>query len=115
MFFPGRPNVQITYYNTDIFDGTNYTIPQTWEELLDVAKRLKEEYKIGKVAIHGTLDGNTTSQVCEFITAAGGDITVLNDEGCRKVFSFLQKLYPYLSPESKKANWNTSNKYPASS
>ena len=24
MFFPGRPNVQITYYNTDVFNGSNY-------------------------------------------------------------------------------------------
>jgi trehalose transport system substrate-binding protein len=111
MFFPGRPNVQITFYNTDIFDGKKYRLPETWEELLDVAKRLKEEYKIGKVAIHCTLDGNTTCQMFEFIKAAGGDITTLNDTGCIKAFTFLQKLYPYLSPESKKANWNTTNKF----
>ena len=24
MFFPGRPNVQITYYNTDVFNGSTY-------------------------------------------------------------------------------------------
>ena len=71
MFFPGRPNVQITYYNTDVFNGTNYPIPETWDELLEVAKRLKAAYKVGKVAVHGTLDGNTTAQVFEFITAAG--------------------------------------------
>lgn len=111
MFFPGRPNVQITFYNTDIFDGKKYRLPETWEELLDVAKRLKEEYKVGKVAIHCTLDGNTTCQMFEFIKAAGGDITTLNDAGCIKAFTFLQKLYPYLSPESKKANWNTTNKF----
>ena len=111
MFFPGRPNVQITFYNTDVFDGKKYKLPGTWEELLDVARRLKEEYKVGKVAVHCTLDGNTTCHMFEFITAAGGDITVLNDAGCLKAFSFLQKLYPYLSPESKKANWNTTNKF----
>ena len=32
--------------------------------------------------MHGTtLDGNTTAQVFEFITAAGGQITTLNDAG----------------------------------
>src|SRR5262245_914505 len=111
MFFPGRPNVQITYYNTDVFDGRIYRIPETWDELLDVAKRLKSAYKVGKVAIHGTLDSNTTTQVFEFVTAAGGDITTLNDAGSVKAFTFLQELYPYLSPESKKANWNTTNKF----
>jgi trehalose transport system substrate-binding protein len=111
MFFPGRPNVQITYYNTDVFDGKKYKLPKTWDELADVAKRLKQEYKVGKVAIHCTLDGNTTTQAFEFIKAAGGDITVLNDTGCIKAFTFLQQIYPYLSPESKKANWNTTNKF----
>ena len=111
MFFPGRPNVQITYYNTDVFHGSNYHIPETWDELLEVAKRLKAAYKVGKVAMHGTLDTNTTTQVFEFITAAGGKITALNDAGSVKAFTFLQKLYTYLSPETKKANWNTTNKF----
>jgi trehalose transport system substrate-binding protein len=111
MFFPGRPNVQITYYNTDVFNGTNQTIPETWDALLEVAKQLKAAYKVGKVAVHGTLDGNTTAQVFEFITAAGGKITTLNDAGSIKAFTFLQQLYPYLSPEIKKANWNTTNKF----
>jgi len=111
MFFPGRPNVQITYYNTEVFDGSAYPIPETWDELLDVAKRLKAAYKVGKVAVHGTLDTNTTAQVFEFITAAGGEITTLNDAGCVKAFTFLQELYPYLSPETKKAHWDTTNKF----
>ena len=111
MFFPGRPNVQITYYNTDVFDGSNYNMPDTWNALLEVAKRLKAAYKVGKVAMHGTLDTNTTTQVFEFITAAGGAITTLNDPGSVKAFTFLQELYPSLSPETKKANWNTTNKF----
>jgi trehalose transport system substrate-binding protein len=111
MFFPGRPNVQITYYNTDVLNGSTYPIPETWDELLEVAKRLKAAYKVGKVAVHGTLDTNTTTQVFEFITAAGGEITTLNDAGSVKAFTFLQELYPYLSPETKKANWNTTNKF----
>jgi trehalose transport system substrate-binding protein len=111
MFFPGRPNVQITYYNTDVFNGRTYAIPETWDELLDVAKRLKAAYQVGKVAVHGTLDTNTTAQVFEFVIAAGGEITTLNDAGSVKAFTFLQELYPYLSPETKKANWNTTNKF----
>src|SRR5215471_1172546 len=111
MFFPGRPNVQITYYNMDVFNGSTSPIPETWDELLEVAKRLKAAYKVGKVAVHGTLDSNTTTQVFEFITAAGGTITTLNDAGSVKAFTFLQQLSPYLSPESKKANWNTTNKF----
>jgi trehalose transport system substrate-binding protein len=61
--------------------------------------------------MHGTLDANTTTQVFEFITAAGGEITTLNDAGSIKAFAFLQELYTSLSPETKKANWNTTNKF----
>ncbi|MFA5479693.1 MAG: extracellular solute-binding protein [Candidatus Muiribacteriota bacterium] len=111
MFFPGRPNVQITYYNTDVFDDIKYKIPTTWDELLKVSENLKKDFGTGKVAIHGTLDANTTTQVFEFIAQAGGDITVLNDEGCVKAFEFMQKLYKSLSPETTRANWNTTNRY----
>ncbi|MGM0608130.1 MAG: ABC transporter substrate-binding protein [Candidatus Muiribacteriota bacterium] len=111
MFFPGRPNVQITYFNTDIFNENGYKIPKNWDELLDTAKKLKDEFGRGRIAVHGTLDANTTTQVFEFIVQAGGDITKLNDEGCIKAFTFLQKLWPYLSEESVRANWNTTNRY----
>src|SRR5438093_13413467 len=39
MFFPGRPNVQITYYNTDIFNGGNYNIPDIWNYISSMEKR----------------------------------------------------------------------------
>jgi trehalose transport system substrate-binding protein len=72
---------------------------------------MQRPHKVGKVAVHGTLDGNTTAQVFEFITAAGGKITTFNDAGSIKAFTFLQQLSPSLSPETKKANWNTTNKF----
>src|SRR5437016_10950309 len=55
MFFPGRPNVQLTDYNPDAVKASTYHIPETWDELLAVAQRLKTAYKVGKVAVHGTL------------------------------------------------------------
>ena len=36
---------------------------------------------------------------------------VFNDSGCRETFVFLQELYPYLSPDSRKAKWDTTNTY----
>ena len=33
----------------------------------------------------------------------------MNDQGCFEAFMFLQKLWPYLSPDSKTANWNFMN------
>jgi len=110
-FMPYRPNVEINLYNEKKFNEYGLKPPTTWEELLEVAKTFKEKEGIGRVAIKGTLDGNTTVQLFEFIRQAGGDPLVLNDEGSIKAYTFLKELWPYLSPDSKKADWNTMNKY----
>jgi trehalose transport system substrate-binding protein len=108
-FLPYRPNVEINFYNENKFNQYGLKPPKTWDELLNVAKTLKEKEGIGRVAIKGTLDQNTTVQLFEFIRQAGGDPVVLNDEGSVKAFTFLKKLWPYLSPDTAKADWNTTN------
>ena len=62
-----------------------------------------------QVLLHGTLDLNTTTHVIEFIWAAGGNPLVLNDQGSVQAFTFLQQLAPALAPETRRANWNTTN------
>lgn len=47
----------------------------------------------------------------EFIWAAGGDPLILNDQGGVQAFTFLQQLAPYLAPETRRANWNTTNTF----
>ncbi|PAB60287.1 sugar ABC transporter substrate-binding protein [Anaeromicrobium sediminis] len=110
-FMPYRPNVEINLYNENKFNEYGLKPPTNWDELLEVAKTLKEKEGLGRVAIKGTLDANTTVQLFEFIRQAGGDPLVLNDEGSVKAYTFLQELYKYLSPDTKKADWNTMNKY----
>ncbi len=110
-FMPYRPNVEINFYNENYFNKYGLKPPTTWDELLAVAKTLKEKEGIGKVGLKLTLDGNTTVQLFEFIRQAGGDPLVLNDEGSKRAFEFLRELYPYLSPDSKTADWNTTNKF----
>lgn len=110
-FMPYRPNVEINYYNETAFAKHGLKVPTTWDELLNVAKTFHEKEGIGKVGLKLTLDGNTTVQLFEFIRQAGGDPTVLNDEGSVKAYTFLKELHPYLGPDAKKADWNTTNKY----
>lgn len=112
-FLPFRPNVEINFYNEDKFNKYGLKPPKTWEELLNVAKVLKEKEGIGKVGIKAVFDGNTTVQLFEFIRQAGGDPLVLNDEGSIKAYTFLKELWPYLSPDSLKADWNTTNRFVA--
>jgi trehalose transport system substrate-binding protein len=108
-FMPYRPNVQIAYYHETKFKAYGLQPPRTWDELLAVAQRFREAEGIGRVVLQGTLTPNTTTQTIEFIWAAGGDPLVLNDQGSVQAFSFLQRLAPYLAPETRRADWNTTN------
>jgi trehalose transport system substrate-binding protein len=110
-FMPYRPNVQIAYYHADKFAAYGLQPPQTWEALLAVAKHFHEAEGIGRVALQGTLDSNTALHAVEFIWAAGGDPLILNDHGSIEAFAFLQRLAPYLAPETRRANWNTTNAF----
>lgn len=108
-FVPLRPNVQTNYYYKDKFEKYGLEAPKTWEELLNVAKKLYEEEGVGRVAIQANSGSALTITSLEFIRSAGGDPLVLNDEGSVKAFTFLQELWPYLSPESKRADFNVIN------
>lgn len=110
-FLPFRPNVEINFYNEKKFEQYGLKPPTNWDELLNVAKTFKAKEGVGRVIVKGTLDGCTTVQLFEYIRQAGGDPLVLNDEGSIKAFTFLKELYPYLSPDSPKCNWNFSNQY----
>jgi trehalose transport system substrate-binding protein len=110
-FMPYRPNVQIAYYHAEKFRAYALQPPQTWHELLTVAKRLRDAEGVRRLLLQGTLTANTTTQVIEFIWAAGGDPSVLNDQGSVEALAFLQQLAPYLAPETRRADWNTTNAF----
>ncbi len=109
MFMPFRPNVQIVYYNEDAFNKYNLSPPKDWDELAKVAKIFKEEEGRGRILIKGFGGNSTATQVYEFILQAGGRPYSFNDEGCVKAFGFLQEVSAYLSIESKRAKWDTTN------
>ncbi|GAB6098622.1 ABC transporter substrate-binding protein [Halanaerocella petrolearia] len=111
-FMPYRPNVEIAFYNQKKFNKYGIQPPETWDELLNVAKTLKEKEGIGRVlGIKAGLASDTTVHLFDYIRAAGGDPLVLNDAGSVKAFKFLNKLKPYLSPDFKRATWDTTNKF----
>jgi trehalose transport system substrate-binding protein len=101
-FFPFKPNVEINFYDEDWFNWYDLKVPRTWEELLKVSRILKEKTGVGKISLNLNLSDNS-SEIVEFIKQANGDPLVLNDEGTVRAYSYLQKLWPYLS----KATLNT--------
>jgi len=108
-FMPFRPNVQITYYNTEAFARHALEPPRTWEELLETARVFAEADGVGRVVFKGYGGAPTATQLYEVILQAGGDPLTLDDAGCVRAFRFLQELAPYLSPESARAKWDTAN------
>jgi trehalose transport system substrate-binding protein len=109
MFMPFRPNVQIVYYNEDAFNKYNLSPPRDWDELIESGKRFRKEEGVGRLLIKGFGGNPTATQVYEFIVQAGGRPYSFNDRGCIRAFKFLKKLRPYLSAESKRAKWDTTN------
>lgn len=107
-FLPYRPNVEINYYNKTKFDEFGLESPTNWDELLNVAKTIKEKDGIGRVAFKLEMSGDPIELV-EFMRSAGGDPLVLNDEGSQEAFTYLQKLWPYLSENSLKGTFSTTN------
>ncbi len=110
-FMPYRPNVQITYYNKAKFDKYGIKPPRDWNELLAVAKKFKQKEKTGKVLFQAWGGAPTATQVYEWVVSAGGDPFKFNDRGCVRTFAFLQKLWPYLSLDSRRAKFDTTNEY----
>lgn len=110
-FMPYRPNVEIAYYNETYLGKHGLTPPEDWDQLKAVAKTLYEKEGVGRVAIKADGTAGATVHYFDFINAAGGDPMKLNDAGCRTAFSYLQGLWPYISPESRRADFNTMNQF----
>jgi trehalose transport system substrate-binding protein len=108
-FLPFRPNVQIAYYNAEKFAQYHLQPPRTWPELLAVARTFYEKEQIGRVLFTGAGGAPTTTQLYEWIVAAGGDPFDFAHPGTVDTFRFLAALRPYLSSESRRAKWNTTN------
>ena len=110
-FFPYHPDVKIVYYNKKKFDKYGLKLPRTWNELLAAAKKFKKKEKTGRVLFQAGGGTDTAAELYEWIVSAGGDPFKFNDRGCVRTFTFLQKLWPYLSPDSKQAKFDNTNGY----
>lgn len=110
-FMPYRPNVEITFYNQAYLDKHGLKPPGNWDELLSVARTLKEREGVGRVAIKADGTDAATVHLFDFMNAAGGDPMKLNDAGCVTAYQYLKDLWPYLSPESRRADFNTMNQF----
>ena len=91
------------------FDAHGLRPPRTWGELLSVAKTFKEREGLGRVLFQGVGGAPTVTQLYEWIVSAGGDPLDLGHPATVATFHFLRELAPYLSPDSRRAKWDTTN------
>jgi trehalose transport system substrate-binding protein len=108
-FLPFRQNVQIAYYHAEKLKHYNLRPPRTWPELLEVARALYEQEKVGRVLFKGGGGAPTATQLYEWIVSAGGDPFDFTHPGTVATFDFLVALRPYLALESHQAQWETTN------
>ena len=110
-FMPYRPNVEIAFYNATYFGKHGLKPPGDWDELMTVAKTLYEKEGVGRVAIKADGTDAATVHLFDFMNSAGGEPMSLNDAGCIQAYQYLKDLWPYLSPESRRADFNTMNQF----
>ena len=112
-FVPYRTNVQLTYYRTDIFDEIGMSRPETWDDWRAACQAFLDQYGEPRCLFKAAFDPTAVlpTQMWEWIVSAGGDPTVLNDEGTVAAYEFIQGLQQdgLLHPDSAIAKWDTSN------
>jgi trehalose transport system substrate-binding protein len=95
LFVPYRGNVQISYYNTAVFDELGLEPPTTIDEYEGVCQALYDEYGTGKCIFKGGGDQPLPlpTLLWEWIVSNDGDPMVLNDEGSIETFQFFQDMW----------------------
>jgi trehalose transport system substrate-binding protein len=110
-FLPARPNVQITYYNETMLNDAGVQPPQTWDDLMNAGKALKDKNGVGKVSIQAVPGGPLGVTVTQFVWQAGGDPLKINTDQAAQAFTFMQNLKQYLTPQYPTATFDTTNTY----
>ncbi|HYU93039.1 MAG TPA: extracellular solute-binding protein [Actinomycetota bacterium] len=115
-FLPYRPNVRVTYVNTDRFSAAGVSPPQTVEDYKAVAEKLKAAGGSGKVTLSLADQPDTGPlgvTVSEWVVSYGGDPLILNDSGSVQAFTFLQGMWKEgdFAKESRLAKYDTEVDY----
>ena len=93
LFLPFRPNVRLAYLRKDAVERVGMALPATVEELRAVAQRLRQTDGVAPMTLSLAEGDPAAVTVSEWIVSFGGDPLVLNDDGSRRAFEFLQSLW----------------------
>lgn len=110
-FLPGRPNVELTFYNSAKFDEYELETPKTWDDVKAVGQAFKDGEGIGKLCFQGAAGSPVGVTVTQFLWQAGADPLEINSDAGVEAFTFMQELKDLMTPQYQTAKFDTINTY----
>lgn len=109
-FIPYQPDTRVFFFREDLLAEEGLEVPQTWDELLEAAKRLtKDTDGDGKIDQYGFVFSaqrgwNLTLVWVPFMFSAGGELfdgtqPVFNSQAGLDAINFLKELKQYCPPD----------------
>lgn len=106
-FVPYRPNVRLVFLSRAKFAEIGLDYPETWQDVVEVAKRFYERDGEVRVVLQAKGDANKVAGLLVLVRSAGGDPLNLLHPGSREALEFLRELWPFVSPKSLEADYRT--------
>ncbi len=109
-FLPFRLNVRLVFVHRKHLAELSAARPETWADVLDVAKHWYERDGVLRVIVEG---GETDAPLLllELIRSAGGNPCNVLDPQSKAAVQLLRKLWPYVSPTSFSVDWQTASRF----
>ena len=83
--FPLRGHAQLFYYRQDVFNDLGLEVPQTWQEIVEAGKVIREQTDLEPIAMYYSVNaGQNLFNWLSMLWGNGGDIF---DENYRPVFN----------------------------
>ena len=92
-YLPFRPNVRLTYVSRERLAQSGLDPPTTLDQLRVTAQRFKEVGGRPQMTLSLAEGDPAAVTISEWIVSFGGDPLLLNDDGSRRAFQFLQDLW----------------------
>jgi len=95
---PYTTDAGLLYYRTDLLAGT--PPPRTWEELIDVGRRVADTHGVAPFVADGQQNEGLTVQYLEYLWAAGGDLldtdnrtVLLQQDPAQRALDYMRTAY----------------------
>ncbi len=107
-FLPFRLSVRLVFVHRKHLAELSAARPETWADVLDVAKHWYEQDGVPRVIVEGGED-DAPLLLLELIRSAGGNPCNVLDPRSQAAVQLLRELWPYVSPPFSHVDWQTAS------